>query len=146
MTKGALYNALKSGQIGGAGLDVYETEPPKESPLRELDNVLLTPHLGASTEEAQTEVALDVARQIVDVLGGRPPQSAVNLPPLPPEAREFIVPFLGLMEKLGRVQAQIAAGRIEKIELTYGGELANQDVRSLTRVFLKGLLQSGLET
>ncbi len=141
----ALYHALKSGQVGGAGLDVYETEPPKESPLRELDNVLLTPHLGASTEEAQTEVALDVARQVVDVLAGRPPQSAVNLPPLPPEAREFIVPFLGLMEKLGRVQAQIAAGRIEKIELTYGGELANQDVRSLTRVFLKGLLQSGLE-
>ena len=141
----ALYNALKNGQIGGAGLDVYEVEPPRDSPLRELDNVLLTPHLGASTEEAQTEVALDVARQIVDVLGGRPPQSAVNLPPLPPEAREFIVPFLGLMEKLGRVQAQIAAGRIEKIELSYCGELANQDVRSLTRVFLKGLLQGGVE-
>ena len=141
----ALYNALRNGEIGGAGLDVYEVEPPANSPLLKLENVLLTPHLGASTQEAQVEVALDVARQIVDVLGGRPPQSAVNLPPLPPESREFIVPFLGLMEKLGRVQAQIAAGRIEKIELAYCGELAAQDVRSLTRVFLKGLLQGGVE-
>ena len=141
----ALYNALKAGEVGGAGLDVYENEPPTASPLLELEGVLLTPHLGASTEEAQVEVALDVARQIVDVLAGRPPQSAVNLPPLPPESREFIVPFLGLMEKLGRIQAQIAAGRIEKIELAYCGELAGQDVRALTRVFLKGLLQGQVE-
>jgi D-3-phosphoglycerate dehydrogenase len=141
----ALYNALKNGEIGGAGLDVYEVEPPKENPLRELPNVLLTPHLGASTEEAQVEVALDVARQIVDVLGGRPPQSAVNLPALPPEAREFISPFLPLMEKLGRVQAQIAAGRLEKIELAYCGDLADYDVRALTRVFLKGLLHGTVD-
>ena len=141
----ALHHALKNGEIGGAGLDVYETEPPHDSPLLELEGVLLTPHLGASTEEAQVEVALDVARQIVDVLAGRPPQSAVNLPPLPPESREFIVPFLGLMEKLGRIQAQIAAGRIEKIELAYCGELAAQDVRALTRVFLKGLLHGTVE-
>ena len=141
----ALYNALKNGEIGGAGLDVYEVEPPTNSPLLELENVLLTPHLGASTQEAQVEVALDVARQIVEVLNGRPPQSAVNLPPLPPESREFIAPYLGLMEKLGRIQSQIAAGRIEKIEIAYGGELAAQDVRALTRVFLKGLLQGQIE-
>lgn len=141
----ALFEALSSGKIGGAGLDVYENEPPRESPLFGLSNVILTPHLGASTEEAQVEVALDVARQIVDVLQGRPPQSAVNLPPLPPEAREFIVPFLGLMEKLGRIQAQVAAGSIEKIELAYCGELASHDTRALTRVFLKGLLQGQVE-
>jgi D-3-phosphoglycerate dehydrogenase len=141
----ALYQALKNGVIGGAGLDVYEVEPPKENPLRELENVILTPHLGASTEEAQVEVALDVARQIVDVLEGRPPQSAVNLPPLPPEAREFIAPFLPLMEKLGRTQAQIAAGRLERVEIAYCGDLASYDVRALTRVFLKGLLQGTVE-
>ncbi|HEX8463581.1 MAG TPA: phosphoglycerate dehydrogenase [Abditibacterium sp.] len=141
----ALYEALKNGVIGGAGLDVYEIEPPKDNPLRELENVILTPHLGASTEEAQVEVALDVARQIVDVLEGRPPQSAVNLPPLPPEAREFIAPFLPLMEKLGRTQAQIAAGRLEKVEIAYCGDLASYDVRALTRVFLKGLLQGTVE-
>ncbi len=141
----ALYEALKNGTIGGAGLDVYEEEPPKNSPLTSLSNVILTPHLGASTEEAQVEVALDVARQIVDVLGGRPPSSAVNLPPLPPETRELIAPFLGLMEKLGRIQAQIAAGRIEKIELVYSGELAQNDTRALTRMFLKGLLQGQVD-
>lgn len=141
----ALYEALRSGQLGGAGLDVYEVEPPQDSPLRELQNVILTPHLGASTEEAQVEVALDVARQIVDVLAGRPPQSAVNLPPLPPEAREFIGPFLPLVEKLGRVQGQIAAGRLEKIEIAYCGELAGYDTRALTRVFLKGLLQGSVD-
>lgn len=137
----ALYDALKSGKLGGAGLDVYEVEPPKNSPLLSLPNVILTPHLGASTEEAQVEVALDVARQIVDVLGGRPPQSAVNLPPLPPETREYIGPFLPLVEKMGRMQAQLADGRIESVELTYSGKLDGYDTSALTRVFLKGLLQ-----
>ena len=141
----ALYDALKAGKLGGAALDVFETEPPTNSPLCELDNVILTPHLGASTEEAQVEVALDVARQIVDVLGGRPPQSAVNLPPLPPETREFIGPFLPLMEKLGRMQAQLAEGRIESVSLEYCGDLHSYDTGSLTRVFLKGLLQPSFD-
>lgn len=141
----ALYDALKNGKLGGAGLDVYEVEPPKDSPLLGLPNVILTPHLGASTEEAQVEVALDVARQIVDVLGGRPPQSAVNLPPLPPEAREYIGPFLPLVEKLGRMQAQLAEGRIESVELTYSGKLDAYDTSALTRVFLKGLLQGSFD-
>lgn len=141
----ALYEALKSGHLGGAGLDVYEAEPPRDSPLRELSNVVLTPHLGASTEEAQVEVALDVARQIVDVFGGRPPQSAVNLPPLPPETREFLAPFLPLVEKLGRTQAQIATGRIESVALSYCGELSEYDTSALTRVFLKGLLQPSFD-
>lgn len=141
----ALYDALKNGRLGGAGLDVFENEPLADSPLRELPNVILTPHVGASTSEAQTEVALDVARQIVDVLSGRPPQSAVNLPPLPPETREFIAPFLPLMEKLGRTQAQIAEGRIESVEIEYCGDLHNYDTGALTRVFLKGLLQGSFD-
>ena len=141
----ALYEALKSGKLGGAGLDVFEPEPPQDSPLRQLDNVVLTPHLGASTEEAQVEVALDVARQIVEVFNGRPPQSAVNLPPLPPETREVISPFLPLMEKLGQLQAQIAEGRIESVALTYCGELSEYDTSALTRVFLKGLLQPSFD-
>jgi D-3-phosphoglycerate dehydrogenase len=138
----ALADALKSGKLGGAGLDVYEIEPPKESPLFGLPNLILTPHLGASTEEAQVEVALDVARQIVDVLGGRPPSSAVNLPPLPPEAREFILPFLPLAEKLGRLQAQLADGRIESVELNFSGGLDAYDTGALSRFFMKGLLQN----
>ena len=141
----ALYDALKSGHLGGAGLDVYEIEPPQNSPLLSLPNVILTPHLGASTEEAQVEVALDVARQIVDVLAGRPPQSAVNLPPLPPEAREYIAPFLPLVERLGRMQAQLADGRIESVELIYSGKLDGYDTSALSRVFLKGLLQGSFD-
>jgi D-3-phosphoglycerate dehydrogenase len=141
----ALYDALKNGKLGGAGLDVFEQEPPSNTPLRELDNVILTPHLGASTEEAQVEVALDVARQIVDVLGGRPPQSAVNLPPIPPETREFLAPFLPLMEKLGRTQAALAEGRIESVSLSYCGDLSKYDTSALTRVFLKGLLQPSFD-
>ncbi|MDQ3812839.1 MAG: phosphoglycerate dehydrogenase [Armatimonadota bacterium] len=141
----ALYEALKSGKLGGAGLDVFEQEPPQDSPLRELENVVLTPHLGASTEEAQVEVALDVARQIVEVFSGRPPQSAVNLPPLPAETREFIGPFLPLMEKMGRLQAQVADGRIESVALSYMGELDDYETSALTRMFLKGLLQPSFD-
>lgn len=141
----ALYNALKSGKLGGAGLDVYQTEPPSESPLRELQNVVLTPHIGASTEEAQTEVAVDVSRQIVEVLRGRPPKAAVNMPALPPETREFIAPYLPLMEKLGRLQAHVSEGRVETVELCYCGELSEYDVSTLTRVFLKGLLQPSFD-
>jgi D-3-phosphoglycerate dehydrogenase len=141
----ALYDALKSGKLAGAGLDVYQTEPPENSPLRELENVVLTPHIGASTEEAQVEVAVDVAEQIVDVLAGRPPQSAVNLPPLPPETREFLAPFLPLVEKLGKVHSQMCEGRIENVELRYCGELNEYDVAPLTRVFLKGLLQPSFD-
>jgi D-3-phosphoglycerate dehydrogenase len=141
----ALYEALKSGKLGGAGLDVYSVEPPKDSPLFELDSVVLTPHLGASTEEAQVEVALDVAAQIVEVLHGRPPQSAVNLPPIPPEVREFLAPFLPLVEKLGKMQAQLSDGRIENVELSYCGQLNDYDVAPLTRVFLKGLLQPSFD-
>ena len=141
----ALAEALKGGKLGGAGLDVYAVEPPQDSPLLGLPNVILTPHLGASTEEAQVEVAVDVARQIGEVFAGRPPQSAVNLPALPPESREMLAPYLNLCEKLGRIQAQIAAGRVERVEIAYGGELANQDVRALTRFFLKGLLSGTVD-
>ena len=141
----ALYEALQSGHLGGAGLDVYEQEPPQDLPLRALPNVVLTPHLGASTEEAQSEVALDVARQMAEVFAGNPPQSAVNLPALPPESRQFVAPFLPLMEKMGKIQAAIADGRIESVELRYCGELANFDTGVLTRVFLKGLLQSSFD-
>jgi D-3-phosphoglycerate dehydrogenase len=141
----ALFEALQSGKLGGAGLDVYEVEPPVGTPLAALDNVVLTPHLGASTEEAQVQVAVDVARQIAEVFAGRPPQSAVNLPPLPPETREFLAPFLPLVEKLGRVQAQIADGRIESVAISYCGELSDYETGALTRTFLKGLLQPSFE-
>lgn len=136
----ALTQALKDGRIAGAGLDVFDKEPPVGSPLLDAPNVVLTPHLGASTEEAQLKVAVDVAQQIVDVLEGRPARSAVNVIPVSPDAMRAIEAYLPLAEKLGRLQGQLAEGPIRSVELIYAGGIANEDCRLLTRSFLRGLL------
>lgn len=137
----ALVDALQSGKVAGAALDVFEREPPTDSPLLRFDNVVVTPHIGASTEEAQTQVAVEVAQQIADVLQGRPPRNAVNMPGIPPELRERLEPYMRLAEKLGVLQAQFAEGRIERVELSYAGDLAEFDTQPLKRAFLRGLMQ-----
>jgi D-3-phosphoglycerate dehydrogenase len=137
----ALADALRSGKVAGAALDVFEQEPPTDSPLLQFDNVIATPHIGASTEEAQTQVAVEVAQQVADVLQGRPPRNAVNMPGIPPELRERLEPYLRLAEKLGVLQAQFAEGRIERVELSYAGDLAEFDTQPLKRAFLRGLMQ-----
>jgi D-3-phosphoglycerate dehydrogenase len=137
----ALADALRSGKVAGAALDVFEHEPPTNSPLLNFDNVIVTPHIGASTEEAQTQVAVEVAQQIADVLQGRPPRNAVNMPGIPPELRERLEPYMLLAEKLGVLQAQFAEGRIERVELSYAGDLAEFDTQPLKRAFLRGLMQ-----
>lgn len=137
----ALYEALQSGKVAGAALDVFQVEPLKESPLLSLDNVVVTPHLAASTFEAQVDVAVDVADQIVDVFAGRSPASAVNMPALPPELLEVLRPYLTLAEKLGRMQGQLADGRVESVELTYGGHIVEYETAVITRSFLKGLIE-----
>ncbi len=98
-----LADALRSGKVGGAGIDVFNTEPPTGSPLLDAPNTLLTPHLGASTAEAQVAVAEEVAEQILDVLDGRSARYAVNAPLLTPETAQAIAPYLPLAETLGRV-------------------------------------------
>jgi D-3-phosphoglycerate dehydrogenase len=140
-----LAEALRSGKVAGAALDTFENEPPAGSPLLELDNVIATPHLGASTAEAQVEVAVDIARQVLDALAGRPPRYAVNMPPVAPEEREFMEPFLNLCEKLGLLHARIAQGAVERVELSYAGEIAQHQTDALKCAFLRGLLQSTLE-
>ena len=102
-------DALKAGRIAGAAVDVFEAEPPTGSPLLEAPNTLLTPHLGASTAEAQVAVAEEVAEQILEVLDGRPARYAVNAPLLTPETAQAIAPFLPLAETLGRFLGQFAA-------------------------------------
>ncbi|MEM7063831.1 MAG: phosphoglycerate dehydrogenase [Cyanobacteria bacterium P01_B01_bin.77] len=141
----ALYEALSNGKIAGAALDVYEEEPLGESSLRELGkSVILTPHLGASTAEAQVNVAIDVAEQIRDVLLGLPARSAVNIPGLRPDVLEKLRPYLQLAETLGNLVGQLAGGRVEQVQIRLQGELANQDSKPIVIATLKGLLTNAL--
>ena len=143
----ALYDAIKSGKVAGAALDVFETEPPLESPLLALDQVIVTPHLGASTVEAQLNVAVSVAKQCIEVLRGGTAKYVVNAPMIPPEQAEMLEPFATLAEKMGRFAIQTAGGRLASVELIYGGELiafANS-LKVVTRIALKGLLDPILQ-
>jgi D-3-phosphoglycerate dehydrogenase len=140
----ALAEAIKAGQVAGAALDVYVNEPPTNRDLIELPQVVVTPHLGASTREAQENVAIDVAVEVIKILKGKPFKNAVNLPPLRPEVKAAIGPFFGLAEVLGRFIGQIIPGRIAKLEVSYMGELANHDTSYLSLLFTQGLLQASL--
>ena len=140
----ALAEALANGKIGGAALDVFEEEPLGESKLREQANIILTPHLGASTAEAQVNVAIDVAEQIRDVLLGLPARSAVNIPGLTPSVMEKLRPHLQLAETLGNLVGQLAGGRIERLTVGLQGELATSDSQPLVVASTKGLLSQAL--
>jgi D-3-phosphoglycerate dehydrogenase / 2-oxoglutarate reductase len=142
LDEAAVAEALASGHLGGAGIDVFETEPPVGSPLLEAPNTLLTPHLGASTAEAQVLVAEEVADQVLDVLAGRPARYAVNAPLLTPETARAIAPFLPLAELLGRFFAQFAHGGVRTITLDISGELAAVDASPLTAAVLRGMIET----
>lgn len=141
----ALYEALQSGKVAGAAIDVFEHEPNTKSPLFGLDNVVVTPHLGASTEEAHVYVAVDVAEDIARALQGEIVLNAVNIPSIKPELRQVLEPFLGLCEKLGKFAGQVVSGHIHQAEIKYNGELARYDLTSLTNTLLKGLLKPALQ-
>ncbi len=143
----ALAVALKEGKIGGAALDVYENEPLEaDSPLLELgQKIVMTPHLGASTAEAQVNVAIDVAEQIRDVLLGWPARSAVNIPGIYPETLEKLKPYLLLAETLGNLVSQLAGGRIEFLNVRLQGDLASGDGQPVVVAALKGLLSQALQ-
>lgn len=142
----ALLEALQQGKIAGAALDVFEQEPLGESALRELDKeIVLTPHLGASTEEAQVNVAIDVAEQIRDVLLGLPARSAVNIPGLRPDLLEKLRPYLQLAETLGNLVAQLSGGRIESLNIRLQGDLATNQSQPIVVAALKGLLSHALQ-
>ncbi len=141
----ALASALKAGKIAGAALDVYDKEPLGESPLRSLGKeIILTPHLGASTAEAQVNVAIDVAEQIRDVLLGLPARSAVNIPGLSPDVLEELRPYMQLAETLGTMVSQLAGGRVELLNIKLQGELATNKSQPLVVAALKGLLSQAL--
>lgn len=141
----ALAEAIASGQIAGAAIDVFANEPLGESPLTALgSNLVLTPHLGASTAEAQVNVAVDVAEQIRDVLLGLPARSAVNIPGLNPDVMEKLRPYLRLAETLGNIVAQVTGGRIEQLTIRLQGELASNNSQPIVVGALKGLLSEAL--
>ena len=141
----ALAQALKDGVIAGAALDVFESEPLAESSLRSLGKeVILTPHLGASTSEAQVNVAIDVAEQIRDVLLGLPARSAVNIPGLGPDVLQELKPYMQLAETLGKLVGQLAGGRVEILNVRLQGELATNKSQPLVIATLKGLLYQAL--
>lgn len=138
----ALAEALTSGHVAGAALDVFNKEPPPaDSPLLKHPNVVVTPHLGASTKEAQVKVAVDVCEQIVEVLRGGPARTAVNIPSMKPHLIGPVKPFLSIVEKLGIIAAATSGGRPKVVTVEYGGEFFKDlDVSPLTTVALKGLL------
>ncbi|MCT7952869.1 phosphoglycerate dehydrogenase [Ancylothrix sp. C2] len=142
----ALATALKEGRIGGAALDVFSNEPLEaDSPLRQLGKeIILTPHLGASTTEAQINVAIDVAEQIRDVLLGLPARSAVNIPGLYPDVMEKLKPYLQLAETLGNLVSQLAGGRVDFLHVRLQGELASNESKPIVVAALKGLLTNAL--
>lgn len=137
----ALAAALAADTIAGAGVDVYSSEPPQpDNPLLTAPNTVLTPHLGASTEEAQVAVAEEAAQQVLEVLDGRPARYAVNAPLLTPETARAIAPFLKLTELLGRCFAQYSRGGVKTVTLEVAGELAAYDVTPLQAAVLRGFL------
>ena len=139
----ALVDVLKD-HLGGAAFDVFETEPlPADSPLRNVPNLVTTPHLAASTEEAQLRVAIDVAEQIKDVLDGKSPRSAVNLSYVPPQVLRELKPYVGLCERMGCLLYSLLGGKVESIEAVYKGKLSTFDLSLLTKAAVKGVLACG---
>ncbi|HSL98391.1 MAG TPA: phosphoglycerate dehydrogenase [Candidatus Deferrimicrobiaceae bacterium] len=139
----AVATALHDGRLGGAGIDVFDHEPPAESPLLDTPNTVLTPHLGASTAEAQVAVSEEIAEQVLDVLAGRPARYAVNAPLVSPEAARTIGPYVPLAELLGRFIAQFARMGIGRLTVELAGELADTDSAPVVAAALRGILETG---
>ncbi len=136
----ALFQGLKSGKVSGAALDVFAREPARENPLFELDNVVCTPHIGASTGEAQENVAVAIADQIVDFLINKRIRNAVNIPIVSPDVFPVVKPYLDLGEKLGSFLTQISDFAVEELSIEYMGTVAEYNVSPITVSILRGLL------
>ncbi|MBU1121950.1 MAG: phosphoglycerate dehydrogenase [Candidatus Omnitrophota bacterium] len=141
----ALYRALKDKKIAGAALDVFSKEPPLDSKLLELDNIVVTPHLGASTEEAQINVAIEIAHCIKDALLGKAIRNAANYVQIEPETYKVLGPYFDLCEKMGKFVVQLIEGRVKDIKISFLGEISSYKVDIVTAAFVKGFLSNMLE-
>ncbi|MBI2912668.1 MAG: phosphoglycerate dehydrogenase, partial [Chloroflexi bacterium] len=138
--EGALEKALREGRIAGAALDVFEQEPISSHPLFASERVVVTPHLGASTAEAQERVAVDVAEQVIAVLTGEPARYAVNAPLISPETYSFLAPYLPVAFKVGSLAVQLCEGQMGEIEIDYSGDIGQHDLTPLKAAVVGGLL------
>ncbi len=137
----ALYEAIVKGKVAGAALDVYEKEPPDpNNPLLKLDNVVTTPHIGASTKEAQLSVGMIIAEEFINFAKGLPVKNAVNLPRVGPEEYQYLLPFMELAEKMGKIAISRLKGQFKLVRITYRGKISEKNTELVTRALLKGIL------
>ncbi|WP_062204401.1 phosphoglycerate dehydrogenase [Aureimonas sp. AU12] len=141
-----LAEAIKSGQVAGAGIDVFETEPATDSPLFHLENVVCTPHLGASTTEAQENVALQVAEQMADYLVNGAVSNALNMPSITAEEAPLLTPYVKLAEILGSFAGQLTEDPIDAVEILFDGAPAQMNTRALVSAALAGLMKAQVQT
>ncbi|MEM0350915.1 MAG: phosphoglycerate dehydrogenase [Archaeoglobaceae archaeon] len=145
VSEDALIEGLRSGKIFGVGLDVYEVEPPNfESPLFKFENVITTPHIAASTREAQESVGRIIAEDIVNFAKGLPAKNAINLPPIEPSEFEFLMPYAILAEKMGKIASARLGGVIRRVKMIFSGKIAEKNTEFIVRSLLKGLLERTL--
>ncbi|MBI4300924.1 MAG: phosphoglycerate dehydrogenase [Chloroflexi bacterium] len=137
----ALYKAVEEGRVAGAAIDVFSQEPAKDNVLFKSDKIIVTPHLGASTHEAQINVAVDVAEEIIALLQGKPARYAVNAPAIPPETLAVVAPFLDIAHSLGSLARQLTVGQPNAVEIRYEGEMAEHDTNIVRASVLRGILE-----
>jgi D-3-phosphoglycerate dehydrogenase len=137
----ALAKAVHEGIVASAAIDVFVSEPPFDSPLLGHENIIVTPHLGASTEEAQVNVAISVAEQVINLHKGLPVKNAINMPYVKPEVMQILEPYFPLAEKMGKMCTQLIGTNFEKIDISYSGEIADKNIAPVTLAVLKGVLE-----
>ncbi|MGA9098386.1 MAG: NAD(P)-dependent oxidoreductase, partial [Methanotrichaceae archaeon] len=142
INEAALAKAVATGKVAGAAVDVFTKEPPVGNPLLEQEKIITTPHLGASTAEAQVNVALAVADQILLIAKGGLPTNAINMPAISPETLAVMAPYMKLAEKMGSLAGQLEGGSFNALEIVYSGNIPEKDTRAVTISAIMGLLGS----